>query len=452
MSAAAEQNPTDPFAANVGLRELLDVSSLEGVLSSFYALFQIPIRILDGEGRALAKNRKQPALSEYINGLPGGAERLSELYDTLKQREPDEDGQFSLTSFSGASYHVAAIAHDGRRIGRVVLGPFLMPGAGELPRELLEAAPQLDAARARELLGALPRVREETVRAITRHLGVTLDALIFAGHKAWLTEAMHLCAVQESFRELSDKAQLLEQAERSSIEFGRSRLRMFAGIANDIGTRLSHVLARLEPGLSEARAPGGLAERSALEKDARRLREIAQSLSDLARLEQGDFPIHKVELDPAQLLSEVRLELEGAADTPSVELLLSLAGGPPRWHADGAVLRQVLTLLGQSALGAREPGALRLEARFGSEEPAADGGWVLFGAPRTLLELEVSAPGRRAVEPGRDAALLDAEAGLALALVERLLDVHGGQLRVEQRPPDGAAFVVALPLDELGAV
>ncbi|HKO94902.1 MAG TPA: PocR ligand-binding domain-containing protein, partial [Polyangiaceae bacterium] len=213
MSAAAEQTPGDPLATDVGLRELLDVSSLEGVLSSFYALFQIPIRILDANGRALAKNRKQPALSEYLNGLPGGAERLGALYETLKQSEPGEDGQFSLTSFSGASYHVAAIAHDGRRIGRVVLGPFLMSGTTELPHELEAAAPQLDATRLRELLGALPRVRQETIRAISRHLGVTLDALLFAGHKAWLTEAMHLSAVQESFRELSEKAQLLEQAE-----------------------------------------------------------------------------------------------------------------------------------------------------------------------------------------------------------------------------------------------
>lgn len=449
MQAGAEQNPTDPFAANVGLRELLDVGSLEGVLSSFYALFQIPIRIFDEDGRALAKNRKQPALSEYWSELPGGAARLGALYETLKHREPDEDGQFSLTSFTGATYHVAAIAHDGRRIGRVVFGPFLVPGTGELAPELLEATPQLDAKRARELLGALPRVREETLRAISRHLGVTLDALIFAGHKAWLTETMHLCAVQESFRELSEKAELLEQAERSSIELGRSRLRLFAGVASDIGARLSDVLAQLEPRLAGPRALGGSAERSMLERDLRRLREIARSLSDLARLEQGDFPIHKAELDPAQLLSEVRLELERVAGGASVEVALSLAGGAPRWRADGAVLRQVLTLLGQSALGAPEPGALRLEARLGSE--AADGGWVLLGAPRSLLELEVSAPGRRAVEAGRALGPLDADTALTFALVERLLDAHGGQLRVEERPPHGSAFVVALPLEEPAA-
>ena len=35
---------------------------------------------------------------------------------------------------------------------------------------------------------------------------VLLDALIFSGYKAWLTESMHLSAVQESFRELADKA------------------------------------------------------------------------------------------------------------------------------------------------------------------------------------------------------------------------------------------------------
>jgi hypothetical protein len=87
---------------------------------------------------------------------------------------------------------VASIAHDGRRIGRIVLGPFQTSHSGELAKELLECAPDLDVPRTKELFAALPRVREETMRAIARHLGVLLDALMFAGHKAWLTESMHL--------------------------------------------------------------------------------------------------------------------------------------------------------------------------------------------------------------------------------------------------------------------
>jgi uncharacterized protein with GYD domain len=39
---------------------------------------------------------------------------------------------------------VASIAHDGRRIGRIVLGPFQTSHSGELAKELLECAPDLE--------------------------------------------------------------------------------------------------------------------------------------------------------------------------------------------------------------------------------------------------------------------------------------------------------------------
>jgi len=57
MQLAAETNPTDLSGPNASLRDLLDVGSVEDVLSSFYALFQVPIRLLDQEGRDRGEER-----------------------------------------------------------------------------------------------------------------------------------------------------------------------------------------------------------------------------------------------------------------------------------------------------------------------------------------------------------------------------------------------------------
>ena len=419
MQAASDPNSADLSGANAGLRELLDLGSLEDVLSSFYSLFQIPIRVLDQEGRALAKNRKQPALSEYLAELPSVTLRLGQVYETLRTREPGDDGQFSLSCFTGASYHVAAIAHDGRRIGRIVLGPFLAGMSPVVPSELLECAPELDVARTEELLAALPRVRDETVRAITRHLGVLLDALIFAGYKAYLTESMHLSAVQESFRELADKAELLQRAEDRILQLDRSRSSFLAEVADDLSARLE-------------------------QHDELGLDELARQLSDLAHLERGALLLSRERVAPAALLSEVQAELR-RRDGPKVELTLLASDTLPAIWADPLRLRQALTLLAQAPAGGT-PAPLRLEA-VRREVPGAaqSGAWVLFGSPPpAVLEFRVI-HGQQAAELQRG---LPGRAQLAHAVAARLAEAHGGALRVEAQAPAGAAFILTLPLDE----
>lgn len=421
MQAASDPNPTDLSGANAGLRELLDPSSLDDVLSSFYSLFQISIRVLDQEGRALAKNRKQPLLNEYLAELPGLPAKLNQVYETLRTREPGEDGQFQILCFTGASYHVMAIAHDGRRIGRVVFGPFLAGGSPVLvPSELEACAPQLDVARTRELLAALPRVREETMRAISRHLGVVLDALIFAGHRAYLTESMHLSAVQESFRELADKAELLQQAEERIRELDRSRSSFLADVAGDLSVRLD-------------------------QHDETRLRELARQLSDLAHLERGALLLRRQRVAPAALLSEVQAELRGR-DGVKIELALPGAESLPAIWADPLRLRQALTLLAQPPSGG-VPAPLRLEAvRREAPGAAQSGAWVLFGTPApAVLEFRVIHGQRQAAELEQG---LPGSARLAHAVAARLAEAHGGGLRVEQQAQVGAAFILTLPLDE----
>jgi len=39
-------------------------------------------------------------------------------------------------------------------------------------------------------------------------------------------------------------------------------------------------------------------------------------------------------------------------------------------------------------------------------------------------------------------------AGLGLSIVKRLVEAHGGSIRVEDNEPRGAIFVVTLPVEE----
>jgi two-component system sensor histidine kinase BarA len=444
MQVSVDQNPSELSGAAGGLRELLDATSLEEVISSFFSLFQIPIRVLADDGRSLAKNRRQPALHEYLSALPGAAQRLGELYEELRRRPLGDEGHFAFTCFTGARYHVNAVAYDGRNVGRVVLGPYLLPDAAALASELA-TIPGLDAARAAELSRALPRVREDTVRAIARHLGVILDALIFAGHKAWLTEVMHLSSVQEGFRELSVKAGEVERCEQRIAELNQQRSRLLLSIADDLGERRRPFMDRLGQQRAHAHEPGG-AGWERIGEDAARLEELETRLRELASLESGQLDVRELDVDVAELLERTR----GSIREPTgagVELDMPLER-LPNLRADPELLERALTLLGEQALraaasGRGGTGPLRIQfgARLLGQESDPSDGLVLLGATPPSCELRV------AVSRAADATLPPAPNPLDWAWIERVVQAHGGALRIDAPAGSELAFVLTLPVE-----
>src|SRR5262245_1286695 len=127
MVSTAVQTLTDPLGSPVSLSQLLDAHGLEEILSSFYTLFRIPIRIIDEEGATVGRSRKPSPLNEYLGQLPAARQRLAAVHQHLRQHDPGDAGEFAHTAFTGGSYHVAMVGHEGRRIGRIILGPFITP-------------------------------------------------------------------------------------------------------------------------------------------------------------------------------------------------------------------------------------------------------------------------------------------------------------------------------------
>jgi len=454
MHETAAPNPTDLLASPLTLGDLLDATSLAEVLGSFYALFRLPVRILNERGGHFARTQMQAALNEYLGELPRVAKRLGEEHRTLRVGDLGEGGELFHRAFTGASYYVGAIGHEGRAIGRFIIGPFRSAEAGDPSEELLASDPDLDVARVRELLDALPRVREETVKAIARHLSVTLDALIFSGYRAKLSEYMHLSSVQENGRQLSEAGQTLRAQEQRREESQRLQGRLLGAVAAELTEPvrvISDQVARLDA--SSPREQGDAA--GVLRQQARHLAELAERLLQLANTESRPA-LQKQEIEPAVLLDRARAAL-GPGCAERVEL--AIEGGLPRLWCDAARVGDALRLLCENALEARADGVVCVEARRvpGGGRGAADlDGFVLLGKPPELLELRVADRGpnvaERDLERVSDASHElgpergSVRGGLRLAVVKRLVEAHEGSIRIEDNTPAGAVFVVVLPL------
>jgi signal transduction histidine kinase len=454
--------PNDLLAASASLGQLLDSRGLEEVLASFYALFRIPVRILDEQGTTLGRSHKPSPLNEYLGELPDARQRLGELHQLLRSQEPDDSGEFSHTAFTGATYHVGMIGHDGARVGRFVLGPFITPKVQVAPASLVAADARIDAARARELLLALPRVREDTVKAIARHLAVTLDVLIYAGYRALLSEHMHLSTVQENQRQLSARDEGLLAAERRLLESGRLQ-------AHFLSTALGEIRGPLESimGQSDALASGGRLESAqgnavlGIRQRAAQLLDLSNRLLDFSRAESGSLSLRREAIDLPALLVRVAGRLSALAPERSRDLAVSHGPDVPRLWGDGACIEQVLMLLGENALRFAAHGEIGIYAgRHASASADDTDGLVLLGGPPDNVELIVSDRGvgvpdaekERIFEPFYVAAgtasgeTLATGNRLSLAIAKRLIAAHGGSIRVEDNAPRGTRVVVILPV------
>jgi two-component system, NarL family, sensor histidine kinase BarA len=462
MHSSVASESLDPLGSAVSLAQLLDAQGLEDILQSFYALFRIPIRVLGEDGDSVARSRKPTPLNDYLGELPVARQRLAELHQLLRTQEADESGEFLHAAFTGASYHVAMIGHDGRCIGRFILGPFITPAVREAPASLGDADPRMDRERAAELLLALPRVRQDTVKAIARHLAVVLDVLIYSGHRALLSEYMHLSTVQENRRQLSARDQGLLAAEQRLAESGRVQAHFLVTALSALEAPLETILGHSEALTRSEHVP--VEQRDVvlgIRQRAAQLLGLSNRLLDFSKVDSGSLALECAAVDICPLIERVASRLRALAPERAHDISVRCAAGlPPLW-ADAGSLEQVLMLVGENALRFALEGEISIVAARVVDSAGDDAdGMVLLGGPPERLELRVSDRGigipdaekARVFEPfyqpprADGAGAPSSGVGLGLAIAKRLVKAQGGSIVVEDNSPRGTLVVVSLPL------
>ena len=121
----------DDFALDAALRleDLVHRETMQELCKSFFALFGIPVRIYSGEGTLLADVAGEQEICAYVNTLLRGRAACGTTVSAAKSADPGPQGDVVHPCFTGAAYRIIAIEYEKRRVGRIVLGPFLPAGA-----------------------------------------------------------------------------------------------------------------------------------------------------------------------------------------------------------------------------------------------------------------------------------------------------------------------------------
>jgi len=181
-----------------------------------------------------------------------------------------------------------------------------------------------------------------------------------------------------------------------------------------------------------------------LYSETNRLARLVGSVLDLAKFDNLDFSLERKPVDILPLLERVHTMFEARADAEGLKFACDWPAQLPIIPANEDRLEQVLTNLCENALNyVPEGGTITLSARLladALELAVADTG---PGIPEELQEriFEKFATGLQAL-PG---ASRSGGLGLGLALSKRIVELHGGTIRVESTPGQGATFIVTLP-------
>jgi signal transduction histidine kinase len=226
-------------------------------------------------------------------------------------------------------------------------------------------------------------------------------------------------------------------------EVDRMRRDLVANVSHELRTPISALQAVLENLVDEVERPDPVVLRRMLGQ-VERLGGLVTQLLDLSRLESGAIPLRSRTFSVADLLKtaadESRLQARGpnrVVVEVSVEPAdLEVYGDPERVH-------QVVANLLDNAIAHSPPGGgVRLEAsrngRVARIEVRDEGPGIPSDEAARVFERFYRSDSARSSREG--------SSGLGLAIARWIVDLHGGDIRVDTTYSNGCNMVVELPL------
>ncbi len=230
----------------------------------------------------------------------------------------------------------------------------------------------------------------------------------------------------------------LEEAIRKLRELERLRHELTHMIVHDMRTPLTVLLGRLS--LMEMEAKGEMADdvRDA-SQSARMLNEMANTLLDVTRMEEGKMPLTRAPVDLGTLADQVRRSLSRMESGRRIELSTS---GDVTASCDGGLIRRVMeNLLSNGIKHTPSIGKLYIDVRRVADRVRVAVQDEGEGVPVEARERIFHKFGAAQLRKDRSYHSV----GLGLAFCKLAVEAHGSTIGVEAATPRGSVFAFELP-------
>lgn len=220
------------------------------------------------------------------------------------------------------------------------------------------------------------------------------------------------------------------------------RRNMTADVAHELRTPLSVIRGKLE-GVLDGVYPATSEHLEPILDEVRLLTRLVEDLHMIALAEAGQLTLEKRPLDVGDLLRDAQVNFGPQAADRGVTMALDLPEKLPQVMADGRRISQVLGNLLTNALRHTPEGG-RVTLSAGAVENAVEVTVTDTGAGIPPEDLPYIF--ERFWRGDKSRSRAGGGSGLGLAIAKQLVGLHGGTIRAESAPGQGAQFRFTLPV------
>ncbi|KQX01515.1 signaling protein [Massilia sp. Root418] len=308
------------------------------------------------------------------------------------------------------------------------------------------------------------------VRLLTRHMINPLNALSNLMRRAEAGES-GMRAAPAGPRDLIDMAQafnkmmnVLEQREAelkesrdAAVNMAEMKAQFAATVSHEVRTPLNGVVGMLDM-LKEMRLTQRQQECVDVAwNSSRTLIDLINNVLDFSKMDAGKLTLEETDFDLRRLLEEVIELVARPAQQKGLELAYLVAPGvPERITGDALRLRQILINLMGNAVKFTEKGEVTLRVSLAAGTAGDTAGETAGADAGYGLEFEVRDTGigmtrevqqhlfESYVQPDPSTTRRYGGTGLGLAICRQLVNLMGGDIRVDSTLGSGTAFVVTV--------
>ncbi|GAB3775294.1 hybrid sensor histidine kinase/response regulator transcription factor [Spirosoma horti] len=276
--------------------------------------------------------------------------------------------------------------------------------------------------------------------------GISLAFLLLGGIWAWgqWREWRYQQAQIRLQTQINEATQTITRQAQDLLQLDETKSRFFANITHEFRTPLTLILSPVETLLSDLKQTPYGERLTLVERNARQLLGLVNQLMDLARLDAQQMTLTLVSGRPDVVVGQLLEGFAVAATTAHIDLVYQPEETGLYWF-DADKLERIVTNLVANALkftpgSLQQPGrvTVTLHAQDGFHLTVADTG-IGLDADHLAHLFERFYRVEKSVDPQPTGT------GLGLALVNELIDLQQGTIRVESHPGQGTTFRVWLP-------
>ncbi|HZT37247.1 MAG TPA: ATP-binding protein [Bryobacteraceae bacterium] len=245
---------------------------------------------------------------------------------------------------------------------------------------------------------------------------------------------------------IAQRTEELEEAMHRALAASQAKSEFLANISHELRTPMNGVIGMLDVVLQDALTPQQRDQLETARRSAYFLLAIVNDLLDLSKIEAGKMAIERIAFDLRALIRDCIECHAPTASRKGIELNSSLAASVPDFvTGDPLRIRQIITNLLSNAIKFTERGRVQLDVSTAT-------------LPNGLIELQMNVSDTGPGIPADKLSLIFEKfmqvdnsvsrrfggVGLGLAITRRLVELHGGAIRVRSEVGRGSVFSFTL--------